>query len=89
MAEKELWTQQRVADYFNVVPSTIKNWRDRGLFSYIQIPGSSRVLYNADEIKDFKDKNTFNGKGGVQEKKKLIKREKPVVSAKPKKEWRI
>jgi hypothetical protein len=89
MKEKELWTQQEVADYFRVVPSTVKNWRDRGLIKYWQAPGSTRVLYFADEIRDFRDKNTFNGKGGVQDKKKTIKREKPVVSAKPEKAWRI
>jgi hypothetical protein len=87
--EKELWTQQEVADYFRIVPSTVKNWRDRGLIKYWQAPGSTRVLYFADEIKDFRDKNTFNGKGGVQTKKKTVTREKPVVSANPKKEWRI
>ena len=61
--KKELWTQREVADYFRVVPSTVKNWRDRGLIKYWQAPGSTRVLYFADEIKDFRDKNTFNGKG--------------------------
>ena len=89
LKEKELWTQQEVADYFRVVPSTVKNWRDRGLINYWQAPGSSRVLYYADEIKDFRDKNTFNGKGGVQDKKKIAKREKPVVSTNPEKAWRI
>jgi len=86
---KKLWTQQEVADYFRVVPSTVKNWRDRGLIKYWQAPGSSRVLYFGDEIKDFRAANTFNGKGGVQNNKKAIKREKPVVSANPDKEWRI
>ena len=86
---KKMWTQQEVADYFRVVPSTIKNWRDRGLIKYWQAPGSSRVLYFADEIKDFRDKNTFNSKGGIQSKKKAIKRVKPVVSINPEKEWRI
>ena len=87
--EKEFWTQQEVADYFRVVPSTVKNWRDRGLIKFWQAPGSSRVLYFSEEIKDFRDANTFNGKGGVQSRKKAVTREKPVVSANPKKEWRI
>ncbi len=89
--KKDLWTQKEVADYFRVVPSTVKNWRNRGLIKYWQAPGSSRVLYFADEIKDFRDVNTFNCKGGVQNKNKIkaIKREKPVVSANPEKEWRI
>ena len=38
--EKELWTQQEVSDYFRVVPGTVKNWRDQGLLSYWQAPGS-------------------------------------------------
>ena len=50
LKEKELWTQQEVADYFRVVPSTVKNWRERGLIKYWQAPGSSRVLYFGDEI---------------------------------------
>ena len=88
--EKEFWTQQEVADYFRVVPSTVKNWRDRGLIKYWQAPGSSRVLYFGDEIKDFQDKNTFNKKGGVNKQYKAIeKREKPFVSTNPKKDWRI
>ena len=90
LKEKRLWTQQEVADYFRVVPSTVKNWRERGLIKYWQAPGSSRVLYFAEEIKDFTDKNTFNGKGGVNKKYKAIeKKEKPVVSTNPDKEWRI
>ena len=89
MEEKKLWTQKEVADYFRVVPSTVKNWRDRGLIKYWQAPGSSRVLYFSDEIKDFKDANTFNDKGGIKKKNKAIKREKPFVSTNPDKEWRI
>ena len=50
--EKELWTQQEVADYFRVVPGTVKNWRDQGLLSYWQAPGSTRVLYFSEELKD-------------------------------------
>lgn len=87
--KKDFLTQKEVADLFRVVPSTVKNWRDRGLIKYWQAPGSTRVLYFADEIKDFRDNNTFNGKGGIQTKKKAVTREKPVVSANPKKEWRI
>ena len=90
LKEKEFWTQQEVAEYFRVVPSTVKNWRDRGLIKYGQAPGSTRVLYLSQEIKDFRDENTFNKKGGVNNKNKTIEqREKPVVSANPEKEWRI
>ena len=90
LKEKELWTQQEVADYFRVVPSTVKNWRERGLIKYWQAPGSSRVLYFAEEIKDFTDKNTIHKEGGDHTKnQKIGKKEKPVVSTNPKKEWRI
>lgn len=87
--EKELLTQQEVADYFRVVPSTIKNWRERGLLKYWQAPGSSRVLYYRQEIKDFRDKNTFNKKGGLKQKIKLVNKRKPFVSPNSKKDWRI
>ena len=90
LKQKEFWTQQEVAEYFRVVPSTVKNWRDRGLIKYWQAPGSTRVLYLSQEIKDFRDENTFNKKGGVNNKNKTIEqREKPVVSANPEKKWRI
>jgi len=88
LKEKELWTQQEVADYFRVVPSTVKNWRERGLIKYWQAPGSSRVLYFADEIKDFTDKNTIHEKGGGRNtNKKAGEKKVPVISSKT--DWRI
>lgn len=85
--EKEFLTQQEVADYFKVVPATIKNWRDRGLLSYWQAPGSTRVLYYSSGVKEFRDKNTFNKKGGDKPKAEL-KKVRPCVSSADKK-WRI
>ena len=88
--EKELWTQQEVADYFRVVPGTIKNWSDRGLLSYWQAPGSTRVFYFSDEIKDFMDGNTHPRKGGDRPNQITgMKRVKPVISAKKDDDWRI
>jgi len=87
--EKKMWTQQEVADYFRVVPSTVKNWRDRGLIKFWQAPGSSRVLYFGEEIRDFQDKNTFNEKGGVNKKTKHKMKRVPVISPKNKENWRI
>lgn len=92
--ERDLWTQEEVAEYFRVVPSTVKNWRDRGLIKFWQAPGSSRVLYYRDDINDFRDKYTFNETGGINScnnsnTKLKIKREKPVVSTNPEKEWKI
>jgi hypothetical protein len=88
--EKELWTQQEVSDYFRVVPGTVKNWRDQGLLSYWQAPGSTRVFYFSDEIKDFKVGNTHSRKGGNRQNQITgMKRVKPVVSAKKDEDWRI
>ena len=88
--EKEFWTQKEVSDYFRVVPATIKNWRDQGLLSFWQAPGSTRVLYYNDEIKDFRDRNRISKKGGDREKETAkIKRKKPDISSTPGKQWRI
>jgi len=87
--EKEFWTQQEVADYFRVVPSTIKKWRDQGLLSYWQAPGSTRVMYFSQEVKDFRDKNAVRTGGGKKQQGLMLKREKPIVSNNPAREWRI
>ena len=87
--EKELWTQQEVADYYRVVPGTVKNWRDQRLLSFWQAPGSTRVLYFSDEIKDFRDRNTISKKGGGNQ--EVAKRNtgiKPDVPSTMKK-WRV
>jgi hypothetical protein len=86
--EKELWTQQEVANYFRVVSGTVKNWRDQGLISFWRAPGSTRVLYYRDEIKDFREQNTINKKKGGDKLKAEIRRVKPCVLS-LKKEWRI
>lgn len=85
--EKELWTQNEVAEYFRVVPATVKNWREQGLLSYWQAPGSSRVLFFRDEVKDFRDKHKTFKKGGDKPKAE-IKVVKPSVSSE-KQGWRI
>lgn len=89
--ERELWTQTEVANYFRVVPSTIKNWRDQGLLSYWQAPGSSRVLYYSRELKDFRNDYTFFRKGGdrEQDKPKLKKGKGQLYLPKTDKVWRI
>ena len=79
--DKEFWTQNEVAGYFRVVPGTVKNWREQGLLRYWQAPGSSKVLFFRDDIKDFRDQNTTLKKGGGRSENKRIKRkEKPSVS---------
>ncbi|MCD4811244.1 DNA-binding protein [bacterium] len=88
--KNELLTQKEVAEYFRVVPGTVKNWRDQRLLSFWQAPGSTRVLYYSDEIRDFRDKNTISKKGGgIENISAKIKREKPDISSTPDKKWRI
>ena len=87
--ENELWTQSEVAEYFKVVPGTVKNWREQGLLSYWQAPGSTKVLYFRDELREFLGKNTISKKGGDKPTGlKRIQREKPVVSSIGE-DWRI
>jgi hypothetical protein len=84
--EKELWTQNEVADYFRVTANTIKNWRNRGLLSFFVAPGSDRVLYYRREIVELQTKHTQWRK----EPKTGIKREvrvKPRLSSDD--DWRI
>lgn len=85
--KNELLTQKEVANYFRVVPATIKNWRDQGLISFWRAPGSTRILYYSNDIRDFRNKNTISKKGGDTKTKTKELKGKPVVSAK--KEWRI
>ena len=87
--KNENWTQNEVAKYFRVVPSTIKNWRERGLLSYWRAPGSTTVLFYRDDIRDFRDKHTITKKGGDKPTGlNRIQREKPVVSS-VEEDWRI
>ena len=83
----ELWTQSEVAEYFRVVPGTVKNWREQGMLRYWQAPGSSKVLFYRDDIRAFRDENTFSKKGG-DKKRTEIKVVKPSVSS-VKKTWEI
>jgi excisionase family DNA binding protein len=87
---KALWTQTEVAEYFRVVPGTIKNWRDRGLLPFIQPPGSTRVLIPEQAVKDFVEKYITIKKGGDKTSNlDKVKRKKPDVSPTTGKKWRI
>lgn len=87
--DKEFWTQNEVARYFRVVPSTVKNWREQGLLPFWQAPGSSRVLYHRDAISEFTSENIMPKKGGGKCSNRMsVIKEKPVVSAKQD-DWRI
>lgn len=81
-------TQKEVADRFRVSPSTIINWRERGLLAYFQAPESSRVLYPLESVEELERQFTHK-KGGITKKPAKATREKPGLSTKPKREWRI
>lgn len=87
--ERDFWTQEEVAEHFRVAPSTIHNWRKKGLLSFFQVPSSSRVLYLQDDVLKFKERYTTLAKAGKEEKKYTPVKGKPVVSATSNKEWRI
>jgi hypothetical protein len=80
-------TQKEVADRFRVSSGTIINWREKGQLKYFRCPGSSRVLYPIVDIDEFEQKFTKAKKEVIRPTK--IKREKPEISAKPEKEWKI
>jgi hypothetical protein len=83
--KQQFLTQKEVAEYFRVSQGTIINWRNKGLLSYWQAPGSSKILYYRDEIGEFRDQNTTLKKGGGACENKIVvrkRKEKPGVSPK-------
>ena len=87
---KELWAQQEVADYFGVTSNTVKNWRERGLLSYFQAPGSTRKQYFRDGIRDFININSVMKIDSKTKLKKKLSKENPVKSNNLHNEdWRI
>ena len=83
-------TQSEFADYFRISESTAKNWRERGYVCYFQVPGSTRVLYPVEAIKEFERQHTTLAKEVDKERRRTeIKRVKPVVSSKEDEDWRI
>ena len=81
-------TQREVADRFRVAPSTVKNWRERGLLRYFQAPGSSRVLYPIDAVEELERQSIKQKKKGVVRPVE-IKRKRPRIPAKPEQDWRL
>ena len=80
-------TQREVADRFRVTQSTVKNWRERGLLRYFQAPGSTRVLYPVTAVEELERQS-------IKQKKEVVnltevKRERPRIPARPRKEWRV
>jgi len=88
--KQQFLTQKEVAEYFRVSTNTVGNWTKRGLLSVWQAPGSTRILYLSNEVKDFRDKN-LKPRGEDAKPKPLsgIKKGKPVVSPKSDEDWRI
>jgi excisionase family DNA binding protein len=80
-------TQKEVASRFRVTESTVKNWRQKGLLRYLRVVGSTRVLYPIDSIEEFEKQSIHQEKEVVRPKE--IKRERPRISPREKKEWRI
>ena len=84
---RKFLTQREVACRFRVSPSTIKNWRERGLLHFFQAPGSTRVLYPIDAIDEFERRCTKTAKEVMREKN--VTRGRSNVSTRPQKVWRI
>jgi len=81
-------TQQEVAELFRVSTNTVGNWTQRGLLSVWRAPGSTRVLYLSDEVRDFRDKNLKpRGEGTKPKQIDGIKKERPVISSNRK--WEV
>lgn len=85
--EQEYLTQKEVASKFRVTESTVKNWRQKGLLRYLRVAGSTRVLYPINTIEEFEKQSLHQEKEVVRPKE--IKRERPGISPREKKEWRI
>jgi hypothetical protein len=80
-------TQAEVADRFRVTQSTVKNWREKGLLQYLRVPGSTRVLYPINTVEALEHQSLHQEKEVIKPKK--IKRERPEISPKQQKVWRI
>jgi len=84
-------TQKELAARWKVAQSSIIKWRNEGRVPFFRLPGTSRVLYPIDQILECEQTHTTTTKEAQREQKERteLKRKKPVVSAKPFKEWRI
>ena len=89
--EKRYLTQQEVADLFRVRPGTVKNWRDAGYLDYLQVPGSSRVLYLVETINQFERQHTRRAKAIEFKRPGEVKKKDGhgLSSNRIKKQWRI
>jgi len=83
----EYLTQREVADRFRVTPSTVKNWRQNGLLKYFQAPGSTRVLYPIESVEELEQQSLHQEKEVIRTRE--VKRERPGISPRQQKDWRI
>lgn len=84
-------TQAQLAERWHVSPGIIINWREDGRIRFFQVPGTSKKLYPVAGIIELENQNTTTVKevSNKQKQPTELKRKKPVMSAKPQKEWRI
>lgn len=88
--DKVYWTQQELAERYDVTESTIKNWRDRGCLPFLRFPGSDHVLYPVAGIKEAEARFlTQTKESSKKTSTPVVKRKKPEVSTTPNTEWRI
>lgn len=80
-------TQQEVASKFRVTQSTVKNWREKGLLRYLRVPGSTRIIYPIDTVEELEQQSLHQEKEVIRPKE--VKRERPGISPRQQKEWRI
>ena len=85
--EVKFLTQEEVADRFRVSSGTIINWRKKGLLRYFRVSGSTRVLYPIDTVEELEQQSLHQEKEVFRSKK--IVRERPGISPRQKKDWRI
>jgi hypothetical protein len=90
LTNQKYFTQSELAERWRITESTVKNFRDRGQLPYFRLPGSSRVVYPLDNIKELERLHTTPAKEVDKERQRTeIKRKKPDVSATSRKKWRI
>lgn len=88
--DKKYLTQSELAQRWRITESSVKNWRERGYIPYLQFPGSTRIFYPIQGIKEAERQFTTPAKEvGKQKELTEIRRKKPEISATPRKEWRI
>jgi len=80
-------TQREVADRFRVTQSTVKNWREKGLLAYLRVSGSTRVLYPASAVEELERTSLHQEREVI--KPREVKRERPEISPRQQKVWRI